>query len=73
MRDLPMASLEGLPGDVMAHVLELLPASDLARLREVSRVMDRRVSDLSPTCSSPVFPVIQTMPKLCCREKANPR
>lgn len=39
-----MASLEGLPGDVMAHILELLPASDLARLRLVSRIMDRRVS-----------------------------
>lgn len=38
-----MASLEGLPGDVLAHVFELLSAADLARLRRVSRTMDRRV------------------------------
>lgn len=72
MRELPMASLEGLPGDVMAHILELLPASDLARLREVSRVMDRRVSNLSPRALL-ISPLLQPMSKICCRERANPR
>jgi len=41
--DVPFASLEGLPDDVLAHVLEQLDSVSLARLREVSRRMDQRV------------------------------
>jgi hypothetical protein len=41
--DYPLASLEGLPDDVLAHVFELLDSKALAGLR-VSRRMDVRVS-----------------------------
>lgn len=38
-----LASLDGLPDDVLAHVFELLDAEELVRLRGVSRTLDTRV------------------------------
>ncbi|KLT42001.1 hypothetical protein CC85DRAFT_302723 [Cutaneotrichosporon oleaginosum] len=40
-----LASLEGLPDDVLVHIFELLDAEDLVRLR-VSRTLDSRVRTL---------------------------
>ncbi|BEJ16258.1 hypothetical protein CspHIS471_0508630 [Cutaneotrichosporon sp. HIS471] len=41
-----LASLGGLPDDVLAHVFDLLDAENLVRLRSVSRTLDQRVRTL---------------------------
>ncbi|BEI85407.1 hypothetical protein CcaverHIS002_0508080 [Cutaneotrichosporon cavernicola] len=41
-----LASLGGLPDDVLAHVFDLLDAENLVRLRGVSRTLDQRVRTL---------------------------